>query len=194
MRQRLAVEHPPEYFAIRDNFEWADHAARTLVTAGLVAWLAPDFIWDPACGDASILEAAYKLRPFQQAFLGDISIPQIEALKVSFPHQKSVMDLTKDREIFVAATFKNNCLVLTEVLEHLEDPDGVLRQAREAFSSLVASSPIGDPELGRNHEHLWAWDEEGYEEMLRGAGWNPIAKSTVMLPGVAGNSQIWVAR
>jgi len=193
MRQRLAVDHPPVYNSVRSNLDWADHAVRTLVTGGLIAWLAPDFVWDPACGDASILEAAYRLRPFRQAFLADISAPQIEALNPSFPHEKVVEDVVH-AEFFVAAAFKNNCLVLTEVLEHLEDPGATLRQAREAFGALVASVPIGDPEHGGNHEHLWAWDEAAFEAELRETGWEPAVTVTVQLPGVGGNSQIWVAR
>lgn len=192
-RERLSVEKPPEYNAVRNNFSWPDHAARTFVTAGLIAWLAPDFIWDPACGDASILEASYRLRPFRQAFLSDISEPQIAALSPSFPHQKNVEDLLGG-EFFIAAAFKSNCIVLTEILEHLEDPAQTLRQARAAFSAIVASVPIGDPENGGNHEHLWSWDEAAFEAELRETGWTPIETSTVRLPGVGGNSQIWVAR
>lgn len=196
-RERLGVSEPPIYNAVRNNFEWADHAIRTLVTAGMIAWLAPDVIWDPACGDASILEASYKIRPFRSAILADVSHEQIAALKPSFParvYQHNLIESFEKSTEYPRDEPKLDCIVLTEILEHLEDPAHVLRMARELSTALVASVPIGDPELGRNHEHLWSWDLEAFETELKEAGWDPFAKTTVQLRGVAGNSQIWVAR
>ena len=190
MRQRLAVETPPVYDAVRSNLTWANHAARTLVTGGLIAWAAPDTLCDPACGDASIEEAAYRLRPFTFAHLADISGAQIQSLMPNFPcatNRQDAFTTLKDPRHF-------DMVVLTEILEHLVDPDAALRLARQKATMLVASSPIGDPEHGGNHEHLWAWDEEGYGEMLRETGWTEVLRSTVTLPGVNGNAQIWVCR
>lgn len=191
MRQRLAVERPPKYTGVRNNFSWADHAARTLTTGSLIAWLAPDAILDPACGDASILEASYRLRPFQHAILSDASEAQIEAITPSFPHEKRALDLFSAFDTLATVV---DCIVLTEILEHLEDPQAALRVARLRGNALVASSPIGDPESGRNHEHLWAWDVQSYGEELEEAGWNPKVVSTLQFPGEMGEFQIWVAR
>jgi hypothetical protein len=183
------VKEPPVYNAVRNNFMWADHAARTLVTGGVIGWLGPDSICDPSCGDASILEAAYRARPFGLAILADVSQPQIDALAPNFPHTKQVGDLYDG----LASIETVDLVVLTEILEHLPDPDSALRLARDHARMLIASSPIGDPECGGNHEHLWAWDEEGYQDMLESAGWHVTLRSTVVLPGINGNSQIWVA-
>lgn len=190
-RVRLAVAEPPEYTAVRDNFIWPDHAARTFVTGALIAWLAPSYICDPACGDASVLEAAYKLRPFKHATLADISEPQIAALQPSFPATWEVGDLI---DVIADTSIRWDCVILTEILEHLEEPEYALRHARAHAGALVASVPIGDPEHGGNHEHLWSWDEASFESELLEAGWSPIERTTVILPGVNGNSQIWVAR
>lgn len=189
MRTRLA-EHAPEYNAVRSNFAWPDHAIRTFLTGGLVASQGPETVLDPACGDASILAAAYAAKPFRESLLCDISGPQIAALSPSFPHQKHQMD------IYEALTaFKHvDMVVMTETLEHLEAPDQALRLARATADILVASSPIGDPEHGGNHEHLWAWDEEGYQEMIEAAGWRTTIKTVLTYPGLPWNSQIWVAR
>jgi len=162
-----------------------------MVTGGLIAWWAPEYIVDPACGDASILEAAYRLRPFKFAVLADISEPQVDSLKPSFPASWEVGDVN---DIIANTETTWDCVVLTEILEHLEDPDATLRLARKHGSALVASSPIGDPEQGGNHEHLWAWDEVGYGEMLSAAGWTEVLRSTVTMPGVNGNAQIWICR
>lgn len=190
MRQRLGVESPPVYNAVRSNFAWTNHAARALVTGGLIAWAAPETICDPACGDASILEAAYRLRPFKHAHLADASAPQVQSLATSFSFSSNCQDLLLTLE----GPPHFDMVVLTEILEHLPDPDAALRLARQKADMLVASSPIGDPEHGGNHEHLWAWDEDGYGEMLREAGWSEVLRSTITMPGVNGNAQIWVCR
>lgn len=191
MRERLGVATPPVYDSVRDNFTWSNHAARALVTGSLIAWAAPEYICDPACGDASILEAAYQIRQFKHATLADISGPQIESLRPTFPATWEVGDLN---DVIADTPTSWDCVVLTEVLEHLEDPDATLGLARKHSQMLVASSPIGDPEHGGNHEHLWAWDEDGYGQMLSEAGWTEILRTTITMPNINGNAQIWVCR
>lgn len=64
--------------------------------------------------------------------------------------------------------------VCAETLEHLVDPDPVLREIRDRARLLVCSVPLyekAEDEL--NGEHLWVFDREGAEQMLRDAGWEP---------------------
>src|SRR5690242_20241070 len=55
-------------------------------------------------------------------------------------------------------------VVMTEVLEHLADPHGVLRWlgSRDEAEYIVCSSPW--PETLHQHDecHAWAWDLQGY--------------------------------
>lgn len=62
-------------------------------------------------------------------------------------------------------------VVMTEVLEHLADPHGVLAWVRGAAQRLVVSSPWNESPAGYSDCHAWAWDLEGYAAMLRAAGW-----------------------
>lgn len=63
-------------------------------------------------------------------------------------------------------------VVMTEVLEHLADPHGVLRRIRQDGAlHLVCSSPWNETPQSHCEEHAWAWDMAGYAEMLAGAGW-----------------------
>lgn len=63
-------------------------------------------------------------------------------------------------------------VVMTEVLEHLADPHGVLRRVRERDAGwLVCSSPWNETPSSHSAEHAWAWDLEGYAAMIEGAGW-----------------------
>jgi len=193
LRTRLASELTPyDYQVVRDNFVWPDHIARLLTTAGIVAWFGPGTVCDPACGDASILEAAYRLRPFVSAILGDISVPQIEALRPSFPAKlrfgtaiETLGDLP-DKSVDV--------VVLTEILEHVEDPETLLREARRVGGALVASSPIDEVPGTGNHEHVWSYSTGDYFDMLREAGWNPVISQMLELPGYVYRFQTWGCR
>lgn len=70
--------------------------------------------------------------------------------------------------------------ICLETLEHLADPDTVLREIRGRARHLVCSLPIWDrPEDELNGEHLWVFDRAGGEQMLRDAGWNPVLYAEV---------------
>lgn len=69
-----------------------------------------------------------------------------------------------------------NIVVMTEVLEHLTDPHGVLRRLRAArvrdvAQFLVCSSPWTETDQSHCGEHAWAWDDAGYVKLLTDAGW-----------------------
>lgn len=66
-----------------------------------------------------------------------------------------------------------DAVAMTEVLEHVADPHGVLARVRENRASrwLVASSPFTETVHNHGEEHCWAWDQQGYAQMIEGAGW-----------------------
>ena len=177
-RERLRERPDVDYQVVRSNDRWADHRERLLVTAGMIAWLRPETILDPACGDGSVLAAAYALAPFRLATLSDISVPGIASLHLAFPYQASVRPI----EEALVGSSPVELVVLTEILEHLDDPDAVLRLARERARHLVASSPL-DERTQNNPEHLWAWDTEGYSAMLEAAGWRITSSVILDWPG-----------
>lgn len=62
-------------------------------------------------------------------------------------------------------------VVMTEVLEHVADPPGVLDWLRdEGISYLVASSPYTETEHEHSPEHAWAWDTDGYFALMKAGG------------------------
>lgn len=61
--------------------------------------------------------------------------------------------------------------VMTEVLEHVADPEDVLRWVRAGSKRLVCSSPWNEGPGNHCPEHAWAWDMDGYAALLRRAGW-----------------------
>lgn len=64
--------------------------------------------------------------------------------------------------------------ILSETLEHVDDPDLVLALIRDKAAHLILSTPLeawGDT----NAEHYWAWDRVGVEGLMHNAGWTPKA-------------------
>lgn len=63
--------------------------------------------------------------------------------------------------------------VITEVLEHLDNPHGQLRRIRSGGARwLICSSPIGETPESHDEAHVWGWDTEAYAAMITAAGWN----------------------
>ena len=82
--------------------------------------------------------------------------------------------------------------MLTEILEHLEDPESLLRLARLKGQRLLVSSPEMRPgQIDSNPEHLWQFDGEGYEAMLNETGWKSVHKSHLTFRSMY-DFQIWV--
>lgn len=174
MRQRLERQ-PFDYQVLRSNDAWTEHRARSLVTAGLIAWLRPETVLDPACGDASIVIAANRLRPIRMASFADISEANIAQLQERIREDDEIpsswgaeavpIDFALDQP------WHHDVIVLTEILEHLPDPDAILRKAREKGTRLISSSPLmRSGQIDTNPEHLWMFDRDGYGEMLANAG------------------------
>lgn len=162
------------YQVVRSNDQWPDHQARALVTGSMVAWMHPHTVIDPACGDLSIVRAAHALKPIEFVQANDISIPQM-ADHWGKDYGFRCALTTKDAFDFLMDAEYADLIVLTEILEHLEEPVELLKLARMRASHLVVSSPI-DEEPGRgNHEHVWSFSEDDYLGMLRESGWSPVA-------------------
>ena len=71
-------------------------------------------------------------------------------------------------------------VTLTEVLEHLADPHGLLRRlwASPAVKEVVASSPWVETDASHDPCHAWAWDVDGYRALLESAGWKVARHET----------------
>lgn len=195
MRRRLFPDRSVNYTdLVRKNLNFTDHVKRTFVTGANVAFTRPETICDPAVGDGSVLEAAYKILPsYRMAYVSDLSRPNIEHLEVSFPHKKGVGDI---KHAIAMLPTRVDTIVLTEILEHLEDPDEIVALAREKADWLVASSPVEEPEDISNPEHLWSFGRDGYRDMLEHAGWNPYSYTEVGFtdPALYYTFQIWVCK
>lgn len=161
---------------------WPDHLLRVPSTAAAVSWFEPETIGDPACGDASVVLTADRLNGIRHAYLGDRSGPQVEDLARREVEEAWPFPTTLSQGLMVDTMLgwpQLDLMVLTECLEHVEDPDAVLRMAAARAKHLVASSPLGETFGDNNPFHVWAWDEAGYRKMIEDAGWRVVSLTTL---------------
>lgn len=80
--------------------------------------------------------------------------------------QRDVFGADRQRSVL------GDIVVMTEVLEHIAEPLTALGWARAAGAQrLVCSSPWNEGPGNHCPEHAWAWDTEGYANMISRAGW-----------------------
>lgn len=162
-RVRLRPAYSPEklaelYAKPHDHTGWRDHHLRVALTLEVARWVAEgelDSAADLSCGDGAILSGV----PARTRYFGDFApgyglTGPIEETIEQIPH----VDL----------------MVCAETLEHVDDPDKVLKAIRAKATALVLSTPVGawrDP----NPEHYWAWSRADVEEMAAAAGFGVMA-------------------
>lgn len=146
------------------------HTARIdgLIAIGRELCPAPQSVADLSCGNGVIAEAIAV--EGTAVTLGDFA--------PGFEHRgpiEETIDLIDPVEVFVCA----------ETIEHLDDPEMVLRKIRAKADVLVCSVPIcRTPADDANGEHYWAFDREGAEAMLAECGWEPVVyRQVTAAPG-----------
>lgn len=63
---------------------------------------------------------------------------------------------------------------VTEVLEHLADPHGAVRWIGEHSRFIVASSPWAETAVSHDECHAWAFDPNGYRELIEQGGFTVV--------------------
>lgn len=153
---------------------WPDHLLRVQTTIQLARWMHTpgSGVADLSCGDAAIAKALED----PELFLGDFA----PGYEFTGPIEKTL------GEIPHVGTF-----VLSETIEHLDNPDSVLARIRTAADRLILSTPIGETVEVGNEEHYWAWDVDDVRAMLTAAGWRTKALIELTLPDTVYDYQIW---
>jgi hypothetical protein len=63
-------------------------------------------------------------------------------------------------------------VTLSEVVEHLADPHQFLSTL--PGDTLVVSSPSAETDEWHYADHAWAWDLDGYRDLVSNAGWHVV--------------------
>jgi hypothetical protein len=124
---------------------------------------------DMGAGDGAVLELIEKRRPGTQTW-------GYEIIADSVRYANDVRHVTVfERDVTGSEPWElawADLVICTEMLEHLADPHAWARTMAENADWLIASSPWQETPEHHEHNHAWCWDREGYEAMLRGAGWD----------------------
>jgi hypothetical protein len=140
------------YATPHDHTRWPDHVQRIEATIAAARTVGPvGTAADLSCGSGAVVKAV----DAQQRILGDIA----PGFEITGPLEQTLEGLPHV-----------DLYVCTETLEHVDDPDTVLKQIRAKAGALVLSTPVdnwSDP----NEEHYWAWSRHDVEGMLADTGW-----------------------
>lgn len=186
MRRRLRPAYSPEelksiYSSTYDHTRWEDHKDRINKTIdfALRHAPAPSSIMDLSCGDAAIARGIQQGRDIP-VVLGDF-VPGNEFVG---PIERTLLDIED-------AGVETDMFILSETLEHLDNPDMVLRHIRECSNSLLLSTPCD--ETIPNPEHYWAWGAADVANMLFSANWEIRAFEFLEYPELDVRYQLWYA-
>ncbi len=181
LRPKWSNDELKRIYAVPHNSShWRDHHLRVDTTIQTAIWMGGTrSIADLSCGDAKIARGASELST--RIYLGDYA----PGYEFCGPIEETI-ELIPQVELFI----------LSETIEHLDDPDAVLRQIRAKAEKLVLSTPDGeginydDP---GNEQHYWGWTADDMCEMLTEAGWNPEVHQSINFhnPAYIYNFQIW---
>lgn len=129
-----------------------------------------------------LIEMAHELPDIKT--IGDLSCGNA-AIALSFPGaQLTLGDFAAGYEVHGKIEDTINTIepvdlfILTETLEHLDDPGAVLHDIRSKTKLLLVSTPV-DCWEDTNPEHYWAWSREGVEELFVDAGFTVLAYEIV---------------
>lgn len=131
-------------------------------------------IIDLGCGDGSLLaKLQSKFKYHQDLYLAgydicdaSLAVAYEKGLRVG---KANILDL---KEVMHSL---GDYVVLTEVLEHLKDPHGYLTELYKycpITTRLIVSSPSAEDDQWHYEDHAWAWDMDGYRELLDHNGWH----------------------
>jgi hypothetical protein len=143
---------------------FAQRSGMVAALAGLVLALRPGVtttVTDLGCGDGSLLAMLHARRAWgYELGAGDVAHGQRCGLDV------------RQADILADDLEYGNLLIASEVLEHLADPVAFLKGLPDRL--LIASSPSCETGTWFNPIHTWAFDLDGYRELIESAGWRVL--------------------
>lgn len=177
---------------------WPDHVERVNASARFLRRWISQFprVADLSCGDGAL---ARSLEPeVREIYLGDLNgvrgvrVPDSSGTVVHVLPPGALPDslalLPRPVDLFI----------LSETIEHMDDPDELLTLLQPWTRYLFLSTPVSERSDSGNREHYWSWSTADMHEMLRGSGWVPlesevlVPESTRHLDG-AYHYQLWLA-
>ena len=161
----------PQWYAGREHaphLEQPSHRARILAAAEAVTKatriLGVSSVVDLGAGDGGLLSL---LGPDITGWGYDLQPTNVEAAR----HRNVDVKLV---DIVTEQITWGDIAVITEVLEHLSDPHGLVAKAAQHSRALVCSAPCEETPESHYEHHIWAWDEIGFAKMITDGGWRIV--------------------
>lgn len=157
-----------------------DHRLRIAMTIQMGKWIVEreglTTGADLSCGDGQILRSL----GLQDITLGDLA--------PGYPLCGQITETVRGVGVV-------DIYVLSETIEHVEDPAGLLCLLRRHCRHLLLTTP-DDETNDCNPEHIWGWTRDEMRCMLIEAGFTPILTGGVDFRalGYLYSYQLWVAR
>jgi hypothetical protein len=121
---------------------------------------------DLGCGDGGLLSLLKPLASWGYDFCPANEAGWVERGVTA--QQLDVFGADRDRVRFGDIT------CVTEVLEHVADPHGVVRWIGGNSRAIVASSPWNESPRGHDECHAWAFDLAGYRALIEQGGFTVL--------------------
>lgn len=175
----------PEWYAGREtapHLEQEGHRERLLLSAKFVddaISRGGRNVLDLGAGDGGLLSLVTPNTP-GTAYGFDLQQTNVDAAKLRGVDVRLVDAVADDEWAeYVWSNSEDTVLVATEMLEHLVDPHAFVRLMHDSGARwLVASSPYIETAELHYEFHTWAWDLEGYRELLESNGWRVARQET----------------
>lgn len=177
---------------------WPDHVERVAASVEMIRRYMGDgkirTVADLSCGDAAI---ACQLPGLTHLWLGDLQgTPRTDPAGTTAavypllpgPLPDSLGYLPEPVDLYICS----------ETIEHMDDPDELLREIAGVATYLFLSTPLSEAHNSGNVEHYWSWGQADMHQMLQDAGWQAlelkllVPESTKHMDG-AYTYQLWMA-
>lgn len=176
---------------------WPDHVERVKASADMIERYAGQIrtAADLSCGDGALLNMIS--RRLTRAVLGDLNgvptsaVTGCRAQVLETIGTAALPDSLKHLEPV-------DLFILSETLEHMDNPDALLARLIGVSRYLFLSTPVSESVDSGNLEHYWSWGITDVYDMLHAAGWEPLDQRTLRpestrdMPG-AYRYQMWLA-
>lgn len=165
------------YAEPHNHKRWHDHLIRVSVTTEVAKWRSISDVEsaaDLSCGNGAIIDSLNGIKKYK----GDFA----EGYEFCGPIEETI-ELIPNVDLFI----------LSETIEHLDEPQKVLEKIRNKTKYLLLSTPDGE-DNDDNPEHYWGWDTEGIESMLKKAGFEPVVLNVLKLKEYLYDYQIWLCK
>lgn len=155
MRSKYSEEELNEiYKTPHQHISWIDHVQRVKSTIALANWFTPvETAADLSCGDAYIIN----MLDATTRYIGDYAYGYAFTGSI----EKTIKEIPPV-----------DLFILSETIEHMDDPDSLLREIRLKTKYLILTTPK-DEDNDNNPEHYWGWGKEDMRKMLVDANFNP---------------------